>query len=409
MQNKIISNKSHLKIVFLTVMLDMIGVGILIPIIPYLFDINSPYSIISNSSFINSDNALFWQGLTLAAYPLFQFIFAPILGEISDHYGRKKILILCLIGTLLGNILTAAAILNHSFILFIIGRIIDGITAGNISIAMASIADVSEDKDKAKNFGMIGAAFGIGFIIGPAIGGIMSKYFGVHTPFLLSALLGIINITLVSIFIKETLKNINTKFKLHVFNAFKNIVSGFKLPQLRNIFTINLLWVSAFAFYTSFSGVYLKDRFNFDLDQVGYYFAFIGICIAINQAVVVRFVFNKFPDIKIIRAALMTFSCIIIVFIISKSLIINLLLIPIFTTCISLINSGISATTSKKANAQIQGRIIGISSSLQALGGTAPQFIAGMLAVSFGYVAPLYATFSLVLLALWFTFREKVG
>ena len=405
-------NKRHLKIIFFTVLMDMIGVGILIPIIPYLFDINSQYNIISGSSFINSSNSLFWQGFTLAVYPLFQFLFAPILGELSDHYGRKRILILCLIGTLIGNLLTAVAILNHNFELFIIGRIIDGITAGNISIAMASIADVSEDKDKAKNFGMIGAAFGIGFIVGPAIGGILSKHFGVHTPFLFSSTLGLINIILVTYFLRETLakkiSSISEKtFKLHPYTAIKNIVIGFKMPQLRIIFTANLLWVSAFAFYTSFIGVYLKNRFGFELDQVGYYFAYIGICIAINQGILVRYVFQKFEDVKILKSCLIVFSFIISIFIFSHSLLVNLLLIPIFTVCIGLSNAAISAMTSKRAGPEIQGRIIGISSSLQALGGTLPQFTAGLLAVSFGYTAPLYGAIILALLAAYVITKDK--
>ncbi len=401
------TTKKHLTIIFITVMLDMVGIGILIPIIPYLFDVNSIYNILPN--YVDKNNSYFLQGITLAIFPFFQFIMAPILGEISDHYGRKKILMFCVAGTLFGYILTAYSIFTHNFLFFIIGRIIDGISGGNISIAMASIADVSEDKDKARNFGLIGAAFGVGFVIGPALGGVIASNFNAYAPFLFASLLSFVNIFAINYFIRETRsKNMDPNFKLHPSQAIKNVISGFKMKELRNIFTVQMLYTSAFAFYTAFAGVYMKERFGFGLDYIGYYFALIGIFIGITQALIVPKVFNKkYSDKEILTTALSIFSVIILIYIFSHNLYLNLLLVPVFTICIGLTNTAIGAITSKKANKDTQGRTIGISSGIQALSGTAPQFLAGALAAYFTYYTPFIATFVLVLFAVYFTVREK--
>ncbi len=401
------SSKKHLTIIFCTVLLDMIGIGILIPIIPYLFDTKSIYSIIP--AYINPNNSYLWQGIVLAIFPMFQFIMAPILGEISDHYGRKKILIFCVIGTLIGYVMTAYSIFTHNFIWFVLGRIIDGISGGNISIAMASIADVSDNKDKARNFGIIGAAFGIGFVIGPAIGGILAANFNAAAPFIFAGLLSVINILAISYFVKETReKSKDSNFKLHPSQAINNVISGFKIKELRNIFTVQMLYTSGFAFYTAFAGVYMKERFGFGLDQIGYYFAFIGICIGLTQGFIVPRVFNKkWSDAKILYTSLFIFSTVILVYIFSYNLYLNLILVPIFTVCIGLANTAISAITSKKAGAKTQGRTIGISSGIQALSGTAPQFLAGLSATYFVYYAPFFGTLILVLLATYFATKDK--
>ena len=191
MQKSSQNNSRHLQVIFFTLMLDMIGVGILIPIIPYIFDPKSPYYLLNG---FDPSHTYVWQGLALALYPLCQFFFAPILGELSDLYGRKKLLLLSLAGTLIGHMMTGFAILTGNIWIFLLGRAIDGATAGNIAIAMASIADVSREEDKAKNFGMVGAAFGVGFILGPALGGIIASNYGYASPFWFSTLLGLINV-----------------------------------------------------------------------------------------------------------------------------------------------------------------------------------------------------------------------
>jgi DHA1 family tetracycline resistance protein-like MFS transporter len=385
----------------------MIGVGILIPIIPYLFDTNSVYNILP--SFLDNSYSYLWQGIALAVYPLCQFFMTPILGEISDHFGRKKILLFCIVGTFIGYLLTAYSILAHSLSWFLIGRAIDGISGGNISIAMASIADVSKPEEKARNFGLIGAAFGIGFVVGPALGGVIATTFNASAPFYFAAFLSVINFLAVFYFIRETVaKAVGKVFKLNISQSVRNVITGFKMKEMRNIFTIQMLYTSSFAFYTSFAGVYMKERFGFSLGDIGYYFALVGICIALTQGLVVPRVFNKkLKDVEILFRALIVFALVILVFIFNTYLIINLLFVPVFTVAIGLANTAIGAISSKKAPPNIQGRIIGINSSIQAIAGTIPQFLAGIAATYLVYYAPLIATVILVVTGLYFVQKEK--
>ena len=160
-------------IIFVTILIDLIGFGIVIPVLPYY---------VEGTAFQATPFEL---GLLVASFSIMQFIFSPIFGSLSDRYGRRPILFLSLLGTSAGFFLVGFA---TTLWMVFAGRILDGITGGNISTAQAYIADVTSRKNRAKGMGLIGAAFGIGFVLGPAIGGILSK-FGNHVPFLFAAVL----------------------------------------------------------------------------------------------------------------------------------------------------------------------------------------------------------------------------
>ena len=401
----------HIKVIFFTLLLDMIGVGILIPIIPYIFDPASHYYLLGN---YNVSQAYLWQGIAMAVFPICQFFFAPMLGELSDVYGRKRVIIVSLFGTMIGFVLTAIAILHGNIWLFLLGRAIDGATAGNISTAMASISDVTEEKDRAKNFGMIGAAFGLGFIIGPALGGILAKAFTYATPFYFSALLSLLDIVMVYIFMQETLSSYSFETKksttysnvsLHPLAGAHNVIKAFKDKLLRNIFIITFIFNAGFAFYTTFAGVYMKERFHLDLDHTGYYFAYVGVFIVIAQAIGVRKIMKVWQPKKALNIGLFTLVFVFVGYVLSQTLYLNLILVPLFAVAFAIANASISAITSKKAPEK-QGLIMGISASVVAMATAIPQLLAGLLASSLGYVAPLCATVALMLLTTYFVRRE---
>src|SRR3712207_6355401 len=173
-------NRSPLLVIFVTVFIDLVGFGIVIPVLPFY---------VEGTRFDASPRVV---GLLFASYSVMQLVFSPILGRLSDRRGRRPVLFLSLLGTSLGFFVLGFA--NTLWMLFA-GRIIDGITGGNISTAQAYIADVTTERDRAKGMGMIGAAFGLGFIFGPALGGILSRW-GVHVPFLFAGLLSLANATL---------------------------------------------------------------------------------------------------------------------------------------------------------------------------------------------------------------------
>src|SRR6185437_10212343 len=165
--------RSPLIVIFTTVFIDLIGFGIVIPVLPFYAQ---------GTAFNATPRTV---GILFASYSLMQLIFAPILGQLSDKYGRRPILFLSIIGTGIGFLVLGLA--TTTWMLFA-GRILDGITGGNISTAQAYIADITTTENRAKGMGLIGAAFGIGFVFGPAIGGILSRW-GIHVPFLFAATL----------------------------------------------------------------------------------------------------------------------------------------------------------------------------------------------------------------------------
>src|SRR5467141_3042804 len=180
--------RSPLFVIFITVFIDLVGFGIVIPVLPYYAEA---------SRFGATPREV---GLLFASYSVMQLIFSPVLGRLSDKYGRRPILITSLLGTCLGFLFLGFA--TTLWMLFI-GRIIDGISGGNISTAQAYIADVTTKEDRAKGMGLLGAAFGLGFIFGPAIGGILSRW-GTAVPFFFAAGLCFANATLLYFTLPET-------------------------------------------------------------------------------------------------------------------------------------------------------------------------------------------------------------
>src|ERR687886_2036909 len=153
--------RSPLLVIFITVFIDLIGFGIVIPVLPFY---------VEGTKFNASPRVV---GLLFASYSVMQLVFTPVLGRLSDRYGRRPVLFLSLLGTSLGFFILGFA--TTLWMLFL-GRIIDGITGGNISTAQAYIADITPPEERARGMGLIGAAFGLGFIFGPAIGGVLSKW-----------------------------------------------------------------------------------------------------------------------------------------------------------------------------------------------------------------------------------------
>ena len=180
--------RSPLIVIFTTVFIDLVGFGIVIPVLPFY----------TEGSIFNATPRTV--GVLFASYSIMQLIFSPILGRLSDRYGRRPVLLVSIIGTGIGFLVLGLA--NSLWMLFA-GRILDGITGGNISTAQAYIADVTTKENRAKGMGLIGAAFGLGFIFGPALGGILSRW-GIHVPFFFAAGLCFANALLLFFTLPET-------------------------------------------------------------------------------------------------------------------------------------------------------------------------------------------------------------
>ncbi|MBV9217186.1 MAG: MFS transporter [Acidobacteria bacterium] len=254
-------------IIFVTVLIDLIGFGIVIPVLPYY---------VEGTQFGATPLEL---GLLVASYSLMQFIFSPILGGTSDHYGRRPVLFFSLLGTSAGFFMVGFA--NSLWMIFA-GRILDGITGGNISTAQAYIADVTTRKNRAKGMGLIGAAFGLGFILGPAIGGILSRW-GAHVPFIFAGGMALCNAIGLYFFLPESLpKEKRSKHGVSA-NRFLQIFDSVKDGRFRTLSILYFLIITGFSIMTTSFALYTMERFGYDAEQNGYLFAYIGILSILMQ------------------------------------------------------------------------------------------------------------------------------
>jgi DHA1 family tetracycline resistance protein-like MFS transporter len=288
-----LKNKAFLSL-FLTIMIDMLGIGIIIPVLAVVF--LSPETTLFSHDVSFATRTLYL-GILTTLYPLAQFFGAPIIGALADKFGRKKMLILSLIGTCIGYILFAIGVVCGNLWILFISRLIDGFTGGNISVAQAAISDMAPPTERLKYFGFIGMAFGFGFIIGPFIGGKLAdpnivSWFTNATPFIFSAILTLVNIISLKLFFKETLLKKRTE-KITAYTGLKNIYKAFSFKETRVLFIVAFLFMFGFTFFTQFSQVFLIKKFDFTQSMIGNYSAVIGILIAVMQGFVGRIVGKK--------------------------------------------------------------------------------------------------------------------
>jgi DHA1 family tetracycline resistance protein-like MFS transporter len=278
-------------LVLMTVFIDIVGVGIIIPVLPYYI-----------KSFGTSDVVV---TLLVAVFALLSFVSAPMLGTLSDKIGRRPVLIGSIISTSIGWLIFAWA---PSVIWLFIGRIIDGLAAGNITTAQSSMADIStDDKTRASNMGLIGALFGIGFIVGPVIGGLLGSI-GPTVPFWFVGILAGINAILAYFFLPEThhTKNTDTKVSL---NPMKPVIDGFRNREMRALFGIWFLFGVGVAIQQGTFALYMANVFGYTESMIGVLFGIIGVLIVINQMALMKQVWLKYFKEKVLaQIMLVVFS-----------------------------------------------------------------------------------------------------
>ncbi len=266
-------------LIFNVILLDIIGIGIIFPIIP---DLLNEVGIGKNAS------AAFWGGLLSSSYAFMQFAFSPTIGTLSDIFGRRPILLLASLLLALDYLVMGFA--ETIWILFI-GRIIGGLAGGTIATGTAYLADISSAKEKKKNFAIIGAAFGLGFILGPVIGGLMGEI-SIRAPFFLSALLSLLNFFLCLFLLPETL-GFRTKknFSIRSLNPLLNISNIFKIRLFKGLFFCFFLIALANTVYPAIWSFWGREVFGWSSGMIGFTLACYGVLLFIVQAFIIRLQF----------------------------------------------------------------------------------------------------------------------
>lgn len=379
--------KRILPILFLTLLLDMIGIGMLIPVIPSLFTDPQSISFLLTGYSIKAQYLI--AGLVTALFGLMQFISAPILGELSDMYGRKKLLTIGVGVLALSQLLFAAGIALHSLIVILFSRAIAGIAGANFSIAQATIADVTTPENRARNFGLIGAAFGIGFAIGPVLGGTLVGATGnAALPFIIAGILGIINVLSVTFFLPETHHVRSERKNVTFLRALYNIKHAYEDQNIRPFYVASFFMMLGFGFFTSFIPILLSKQFDFSESMTGVYFGFIGVWIIFAQMVVVRILSRVYPDESRLFYALPIVSlCILLQPFVPNAMYLYFI-VPIQSCAFALVTTSIPTLISKRAGPEKQGATLGINSSLQALSQTIAPISAGFVSGILGIASP---------------------
>ncbi len=279
--------------VLITVLIDSIGFGVIIPVLPRL---------ISELAHVDTSGAARYGGLLFAAYSVMQFLFSPVMGGLSDQYGRRPVLLASLFGFGLDYLLLVFA---PSIGWLFVGRIIAGIMGASFTTAAAYMADISTPEKRAQNFGMIGAAFGLGFIVGPIIGGFVSD-FGTRAPFMVAGALTILNWLYGYFVLPESLSLENRrKFDWKRANPVGALINLRRFPMIIGLIAaLFLLYISSFSTQGTWT-YYTKEKFNWSEREVGLSLTFVGVMIALVQGFLTRILIPKLGTKKAIYTGFM--------------------------------------------------------------------------------------------------------
>jgi DHA1 family tetracycline resistance protein-like MFS transporter len=291
-----VKRNAALGFIFITILVDVIGLGIIIPVVPKLIEQLTGEGISEASRY---------GGWLVFCFAIMQFLFSPVLGGLSDKFGRRPVLLLSLLGLGLDYILHAYA---PSITWLFIGRLIAGVMGASITTATAYIADISTPEKRAQNFGLIGAAFGLGFIIGPVIGGLSAKW-GANVPFLVAAALTLLNLLYGYFVLPESLlKENRRKFEWKRANPIGSLKHLRKYPVVSGlIVSLVLIYIASHAVQSNWS-YYTIYKFNWDAQMVGYSLAFVGILVSLVQGYLIRVINPKLGQNKSIYLGLFLYA-----------------------------------------------------------------------------------------------------
>ena len=375
--------------IFLIVFIGLLGFGIIIPVLPlYAKSFNaSPATI----------------GILLASYSLMQMIATPYLGALSDKYGRRPILLLSQSGTFLAFILLGLA---RSLPLLFVARILDGISGGNISTAQAYISDVTDERNRTKAFGLIGAAFGIGFIAGPALGGFLARNGNYAAPAFAAAAMSLITVILTFVMVPESRPpERRTEVRQPRIVDVEGFRAAIKLGQLGLLLAIFFVFNLAQASFQGMFALFTLARFSFGARETGYVLAYVGLLAALLQGGAIGPIVKRFGERRLVQTGLVVAAAGLIASALVKSWLLFLVTLAPLAIGLSLATPTLNSLLTHASSDEAYGHVLGLSQSVAALARVLGPLVAGFIFDYIGVPAPfLFA--SLLLLGAFLAARN---
>ncbi len=347
----------------LVVFIDLIGFGLVIPILPLMIE--------------HIGGGTILVGTVISIFSLVQFLFSPILGRLSDKYGRKPILIL---SAFLNSMSYFLLFYSQLIWIIIIARVLAGIGSANISVAQAYIADTSSAHERTRKMGLVGAAFGLGFIVGPVLGGIVSSMFSIQVAFIIPGILSLLNTVLIFLILPES----NKLLQKHIKIEFLNLEVTKEVLRPKNMAFLMLLFFFVNFALSLIIGVFSllgAAKFGWTEAQNGYFFGLIGVGSFLTQGFLISLMLKKITEIQMIKLGLVIFSISIVVMGISPWQWLTIITGLVTPFAVGLLMVNTQSLISIESKPEEQGIVLGATQSFGALGRVFGPFVGGALAI----------------------------
>jgi DHA1 family tetracycline resistance protein-like MFS transporter len=376
-----------LLIIFLTIFVNLVGFGIIIPLLPFYAETFGASPVII--------------GLLFAVFSVCQLAAAPVLGDLSDRYGRRPVLIFSLLGTVVSFVMLAVA---SSVAMLFAARIVDGLSGGNISTARAYVADVTEPKDRARAYGLIGAAFGLGFILGPALSGVLAGI-SYTAPIWAAAALTLLATLMAWLWLPETVH----RARAGTGNPFRYLPVLWQRPPVRRVLVIDFVFWLAFGTFQTTFGLFVARRFGFDAARAGYFFAAFGIIGAVIQGGLIRPIVSRLGDAPTFRMGLVFGAIGLIAAAMAQSVTLFAAALVPLAFGIGFGHPTMASLVSRVARGDEQGRVQGAASAVESLGRTIGPVWGNASLQHFGESTPYLSAAALLLITLAISAGLQVG
>jgi MFS transporter, DHA1 family, tetracycline resistance protein len=411
--------RSRLANIFVIVFIDMLGFGLILPLLPFYAE--------------KYGATPFIVGLLVASYAAAQLIGAPILGRLSDRYGRRPILLASLAGTFLGFVLLAlaeplgrlianavlvqilpvgvTALQNAAIIgVLFLSRILDGLTGGNITVAQAYITDVTDTKDRAKGLGLVGAAFGLGFILGPAVGGFLSRW-GFAVPAFAAAGLAFLNMLSVFLWLPESLtpeKKAQLIGQARPSFSFRALWTALTRPRVGPLLHIRFFFGLASATFQTIFALWGQARLGLDAQATGYVLAYVGVLVVLVQGVFIGRITARFSETQLILWGSMLMAVSLAAWAVVPNLALLLIVLIPLSLATGVLNTVVSSALTKAVYPEEVGGTLGLATSAESLSRVIAPVMAGILLGSVGVWAPGVVAALIMVWVVTFVLRRLV-